>query len=59
MSGSAAKLGRTTAYHHCTLLVNTDRQQLRLSLNGDKVRLEGGKVRSLEGKGLERGKVRP
>lgn len=36
VSGSAAKLGRTTAYHHCTLLVNTDRQQLRLSLNGDK-----------------------
>lgn len=36
VSGSAAKLGRTTAYHHCTLLVNTDRHQLKLSLNGDK-----------------------
>lgn len=36
VSGSAAKLGRNTAYHHCTLLVNTDRHQLKLTLNGDK-----------------------
>ncbi|KAK3870157.1 hypothetical protein Pcinc_024587 [Petrolisthes cinctipes] len=36
VSGTAAKLGRTSAYHHCTLLVRTDRQQLRLALQGDK-----------------------
>uniref|UniRef100_A0A8C4RIU5 Lipoyltransferase 1 n=1 Tax=Erpetoichthys calabaricus TaxID=27687 RepID=A0A8C4RIU5_ERPCA len=28
VSGTAAKLGRTSAYHHCTLLSNTDRQAL-------------------------------
>lgn len=36
VSGSAAKLGRTTAYHHCTLLVDTEHQQLSLTLQGDK-----------------------
>ncbi|KAF2367067.1 Biotinyl protein ligase (BPL) and lipoyl protein ligase (LPL) catalytic domain [Trinorchestia longiramus] len=36
VSGSAAKLGSTTAYHHCTLLVNSDRLQLSLALKGDK-----------------------
>jgi len=36
VSGTAAKLGRTSAYHHCTLLVNTDKAQLRLALQGDK-----------------------
>lgn len=36
VSGSAAKLGRTTAYHHCTLLVGSDKTQLKLALQGDK-----------------------
>ncbi|KAA0201916.1 hypothetical protein HAZT_HAZT009354 [Hyalella azteca] len=36
VSGSAAKLGRCTSYHHCTLLVDTDRLQLSLALKGDK-----------------------
>lgn len=35
ISGTAAKVGRTHAYHHCTLLVNADRQQLRKTLNTD------------------------
>ncbi|XP_005400796.1 PREDICTED: lipoyltransferase 1, mitochondrial [Chinchilla lanigera] len=28
ISGTAAKIGRTTAYHHCTLLCSTDRTSL-------------------------------
>ncbi|XP_071534853.1 lipoyl amidotransferase LIPT1, mitochondrial [Panulirus ornatus] len=36
VSGSAAKLGRLVAYHHCTLMVGTDKQQLNLALQGDK-----------------------
>ncbi|XP_042232536.1 lipoyltransferase 1, mitochondrial-like [Homarus americanus] len=36
VSGSAAKLGRESAYHHCTLLVGTDKHQLKLALQGDK-----------------------
>lgn len=36
VSGSAAKLGRTAAYHHCTLLVGSDKTQLKLALQGDK-----------------------
>ncbi|XP_068207200.1 lipoyl amidotransferase LIPT1, mitochondrial [Palaemon carinicauda] len=36
VSGSAAKLGRTSAYHHCSLLVKADKRQLKLALQGDK-----------------------
>jgi len=36
ISGTAAKLGRTTAYHHCTVLVGADKKQLSLALKGDK-----------------------
>lgn len=36
VSGSAAKLGRTTAYHHCSLLVRADKRQLKLALQGNK-----------------------
>lgn len=36
VSGTAAKLGRTAAYHHCTLLVAADKTQLKLALQGDK-----------------------
>lgn len=36
ISGTAAKLGRTTAYHHCTVLIGADKKQLSLALKGDK-----------------------
>lgn len=36
ISGTAAKLGRSTAYHHCTVLVGADKKQLSLALKGDK-----------------------
>ncbi|XP_014206955.1 lipoyltransferase 1, mitochondrial [Copidosoma floridanum] len=32
VSGTAAKLGRPNAYHHCTLLVNASKRALRLAL---------------------------
>ncbi|CAH1103532.1 unnamed protein product [Psylliodes chrysocephalus] len=32
ISGTAAKLGRTAAYHHCTLLVNVNKMDLSLAL---------------------------
>lgn len=35
VSGSAAKLGRSAAYHHCSLLVKADKMQLKLALQGD------------------------
>merc|ERR1719402_1358892 len=33
ISGTAAKLGRETAYHHCTVLVNVDTTSLHEALN--------------------------
>jgi len=33
ISGSAAKLGRPNAYHHCTLLVDVDRVKLGHALH--------------------------
>jgi len=33
VSGTAAKLGRDTAYHHCTLLLNVDTSNLHSALN--------------------------
>merc|ERR1719402_409644 len=33
ISGTAAKLGRDTAYHHCTVLVNVDTTNLHEALN--------------------------
>lgn len=32
VSGTAAKLGKSTAYHHCTLLGNSDKTKLSMSL---------------------------
>lgn len=32
VSGTAAKLGKSSAYHHCTLLVNTNKHTLREAL---------------------------
>jgi lipoyltransferase 1 len=37
ISGSSAKLGENSAYHHCTLLINVDLQvdaMIRQTLNG-------------------------
>ncbi|CAG0908940.1 unnamed protein product, partial [Cyprideis torosa] len=33
VSGTAAKLASKKAYHHCTLLVNADRENLRAALD--------------------------
>ena len=33
VSGTAAKLGRDAAYHHCTLLLNVDTSNLHSALN--------------------------
>ena len=33
VSGTAAKLGRDAAYHHCTLLLNVDTSNLHAALN--------------------------
>lgn len=41
ISGTASKLGRTNAYHHCTLLVNSNKNNITLALKnvlGDKVK---------------------
>lgn len=40
ISGTAAKLGRKNAYHHCTLLVNTDKSRLRDALCKENVQIE-------------------
>lgn len=37
ISGTAAKLGRPNAYHHCTLLVNVNKTALSLALEKKKV----------------------
>lgn len=39
ISGTAAKLGRTNAYHHCTLLVNTNKERLIGALVKDDVEI--------------------
>lgn len=39
ISGTAAKLGRTNAYHHCTLLVNTNKERLKDALVKDDVEI--------------------
>lgn len=39
ISGTAAKLGQPNAYHHCTLLVNSNKDNLADALVKDEVRL--------------------
>lgn len=39
ISGTAAKLGRANAYHHCTLLVNTNKDRLKDALVKDDVEI--------------------
>lgn len=38
VSGTAAKLGKPNAYHHCTLLVNVDKANLSSTLEKKEVR---------------------
>lgn len=37
ISGTAAKLGQPNAYHHCTLLVDTNKNDIRDALAKDEV----------------------
>ncbi|GJQ85965.1 hypothetical protein Trydic_g21812 [Trypoxylus dichotomus] len=46
VSGTAAKLARTVAYHHCTLLVNSDKRILRDSLRKPQYKIETNATRS-------------
>lgn len=39
ISGTAAKLGQKNAYHHCTLLVNTDKKRLKNALVKEDVQI--------------------
>lgn len=39
ISGTAAKLGRANAYHHCTLLVNTNKERMKYALVKDDVEI--------------------
>lgn len=39
ISGTAAKLGQKNAYHHCTLLVNTDKSRLKDALIKENVEI--------------------
>lgn len=39
ISGTAAKLGQKNAYHHCTLLVNTDKTRLKNALVKEDVQI--------------------
>lgn len=41
ISGTAAKLGQKNAYHHCTLLVNTDKTRLKDALIKEDVQIVG------------------
>lgn len=40
ISGTAAKLGQTNAYHHCTLLVDADKSRLKDALHKEDVKIE-------------------
>ena len=37
ISGTASKLGRTNAYHHCTVLINVDEMKLKQALHRELV----------------------
>lgn len=47
ISGSAAKLGKDTAYHHCTLLVNSDLQMMQMLLHPDRLGFKSKATNSL------------
>lgn len=47
ISGTAAKLGQKNAYHHCTLLVNTDKSRLKDALIKEDVQIESRATKSV------------
>nr|AFI81409.1 lipoate protein ligase [Phyllotreta striolata] len=50
VSGTAAKLGRTAAYHHCTLLVNVNKVDLSLALQKPEVDIKTTATKSVKSK---------
>ncbi|XP_060522033.1 lipoyltransferase 1, mitochondrial-like [Cylas formicarius] len=48
VSGTASKLGRTTAYHHCTLLVDVNKDRLRKALNSPLSDVETNATKSVK-----------
>lgn len=50
VSGTAAKLARIIAYHHCTLLVNSDKEALRNSLKKPTYKIETNATQSTTSK---------
>ncbi|KAL0268314.1 UNVERIFIED_CONTAM: hypothetical protein PYX00_010307 [Menopon gallinae] len=47
ISGTASKLGRPNAYHHCTLLVDADKTNVRSSLQKNNDEIETNATRSV------------
>ncbi|XP_056646874.1 lipoyltransferase 1, mitochondrial isoform X2 [Diorhabda sublineata] len=50
VSGTAAKLGRTTAYHHCTLLVNVNKVDLHMALQKPEADIKTNATKSIKSK---------
>lgn len=50
VSGTAAKLGRPNAYHHCTLLVNANKAHLSQALHKENIDFETNATRSIKSK---------
>ncbi|KAJ8983438.1 hypothetical protein NQ317_013200 [Molorchus minor] len=50
VSGTASKLGRPNAYHHCTLLVKTNKVDLSLALQRHEVDIETNATKSIKTK---------
>ncbi|XP_028149815.1 lipoyltransferase 1, mitochondrial isoform X2 [Diabrotica virgifera virgifera] len=50
ISGTAAKLGRTNAYHHCTLLVNVNKVDLSMALQKPEADIKTNATQSVRSK---------
>ncbi|KAJ8945600.1 hypothetical protein NQ314_009125 [Rhamnusium bicolor] len=50
VSGTASKLGRPNAYHHCTLLVNANKVDLSLALQKPEVDIQTNATKSIKSK---------
>ncbi|CAH1955700.1 unnamed protein product [Acanthoscelides obtectus] len=50
ISGTASKLGRPNAYHHCTLLVNSNKLDLSLALQKQDIEVKTNASRSVSSK---------
>lgn len=48
VSGTASKLGRLSAYHHCTLLVNANKLDLSLALQKSEVDIKTNATKSIK-----------